>query len=94
MKENEHEITMKERGNRYGNYLDTIKARTDIIEILKIHHFNSNGENEIPNESLVMLGDIVMKLVRASASPKYIDNYHDIACYATLIEKEFANEEN
>jgi len=94
MEENDHEHTMKERGNRYGNYLDTIKARTAILEILKIHHLNSNDNSEISSNVLVMLGDIVMKLVRASASPKYIDNYHDIACYATLIEKEFANEEN
>ena len=84
--------TLEERGSRYGNYKDVIKARTKIMQILMDHNAESNIE-PLTYEFHLALSDIVLKLVRASASPNYKDSWHDIQGYAHLTETELCNEE-
>lgn len=86
MKEN-IEKTIKERGSIYGNYKDTIVSRTKIMETLRNHFEKTNGF-PMDLQTQVVLGDLVLKLVRVSASPKHSDSMHDISCYAKLIEDE------
>lgn len=83
--------TLVKRGSVYGNYMDTIEARSEIMTILNKHHEKSN-DNTMSVKEFIMIGDLVMKIVRASASPKYADTFHDIAGYAKLIEEEFCSE--
>jgi hypothetical protein len=83
--------TLIKRGNVYGDYSDTIEARAMIMAVLKKHYHKTNGK-EMDTKTFVMLGDLVMKLVRASGSPDHADTYHDIAGYAKLIEREQCEE--
>ena len=80
--------TLEERGKIYGKYGDGVKARAEILGILAIHHYLKNGTEMTPR-LMVMMGDLVMKLVRAASDPKHTDNFHDLAGYATLIEEEY-----
>ena len=84
--------TTDERGAVYGNYMDTIEGRSKIMNILLEHHKRSNDGLPMALDEQVMLGDIVMKLIRISASPSYYGGYHDIAGYATLIKEEYCKE--
>jgi len=79
--------TLKQRGSIYGNYADVLKARVDIMNILKQHHERVNGT---PMEDKIAMGfsDNVLKLVRAAGKPGYADSWHDLGGYAKLMEDE------
>jgi hypothetical protein len=84
--------TLNERGSRYGSYSDVIEARSRIMEILTQHNERS-GLELLNNKFYIAMNDIVLKLVRASASPNYKDSWHDIQGYAHLIETELCENE-
>lgn len=92
MKLKKIEETLQARGGHYGPYLHGIKCRTEIIEILKRHN-RISGLKEMSPEFVIAIGDIVGKLVRCAAYPVYADNFHDIAGYATLIEKDMCDKD-
>jgi hypothetical protein len=82
------ESTLEERGKRYGSFAGEARACQRIRDIL----FRGEGEadlNEpIPDDCRQAAEMIVMKLVRAMrGDPNYADNWHDIAGYASLVEK-------
>lgn len=85
------EKTLEERGSRYGKYEDVIDARTKIMDILSDHNFKT-GLERMDEKFYIAINDVVLKLVRASASPNYKDSWHDIQGYAHLIETELCNE--
>ncbi len=78
--------TLKKRGSIYGDYGEVVAIRTGIMELLMKHYEEVNGE-PMPEAWKTMFGDIVLKLVRASGKPTYPDSWHDLAGYATLIER-------
>jgi len=84
--------TLKQRGSIYGNYGDVCGARVEIMSVLKNHHNNVNG-TEMPDHIAMGFSDVVLKLVRAAGKPEYSDSWHDLAGYATLMERE-ANEQD
>ena len=79
------EATLKQRGNRYGEF----KNHAQLSQKLKIvfdDHVNDHGNpsefTPVMSESIEM---IFHKLARiANGDPTYIDNYVDIAGYAQL----------
>jgi hypothetical protein len=80
------DATLKQRGNVYGGYGKVVKTRSHILELLKEHHKQVTG-GDMPKEMEIALGDVVLKLVRGAGAPSYPDSWHDLAGYATLIEK-------
>lgn len=86
------EATLKQRGSVYGSYDKVCSSRVRIMNILKCHYFTVN-KKEMSEEIAMGFSDIVLKLVRAAGKPSYADSFHDLAGYATLMEKR-AIEEN
>lgn len=72
------EKTLEERGTRYGDFKEVAETTYQLQEVLK----RSQASRMICNKmARIVCGD-----------PNYIDNWHDIAGYATLIEKELQGE--
>jgi hypothetical protein len=77
--------TLKERGTRYGEFsgvADTTQAIKNIIA-------NGKSSMKLNPYQLEALDMIASKIARiANGDPDYIDNWHDIAGYARLVEVE------
>lgn len=83
------ENTLQERHARYGTYLETAQLITDLKEIM--HATPSWPDLEADQkESLDLIANKIGRLLRGDAN--YVDSWHDIAGYATLIEKRLNGE--
>jgi Ribonuclease G/E len=80
------EETLEQRGSIYGDYKEGTKTRGWIMETLREHKRGCSGSGFTPEEE-VMVTDLVNKLVRFAGSPTHVDSIHDLAGYATLIER-------
>jgi hypothetical protein len=81
--------TLNVRGSRYGEYADVSKVTQDLIDV--INQSKSFSElNACQKTSLFMICNKIARAV--SGDPHYRDNWHDIAGYATLAEKECSDE--
>jgi len=83
--------TLKQRGSIYGSYGKVCSSRVEIMNVLKQHHFIVNNE-QMSEETAMGFSDLVLKLVRAAGKPSYVDSFHDLAGYATLMEKQAIEE--
>jgi len=79
--------TLEQRKLIYGDYKKACISRVKILKILKEHHLFVNKKH-MDEELTIGFSDLVLKLVRASATPQYSDSFHDLAGYAQLLEKE------
>lgn len=80
--------TLEERGSRYGEFKDYALVAGTLNRVIanRIEDCNNEDIEFIHTEALKM---IVSKIARViSGDPNYIDNWHDIAGYATLVVKE------
>ena len=81
---NEIDNTLNERGERYGNYSDVAGTTQHLMSIVEC---GANYEH-LNAEQKTSLFMICNKIARAvNGDPNYIENWHDIAGYSTLIEK-------
>nr|DAM42311.1 MAG TPA: hypothetical protein [Caudoviricetes sp.] len=78
--------TLKERGKVYGDYKGGSEFRANVMKLIKDRHLAVNGKN-LDAVQMVYIYDIVNKLSRLATTPDHIDTWHDIAGYATLVEK-------
>ena len=75
--------TLNERGARYGNYSDVASTTQQLMSIVEC---GANYEH-LNAEQKTSLFMICNKIARAvNGDPNYIENWHDIAGYSTLIE--------
>lgn len=82
------EKTLEERGTRYGDFKDVAETTYQLQEVLK-----RSQASRITSSQIIALDMICNKMARiVCGDPNYIDNWHDIAGYATLIEKELQGE--
>lgn len=83
------ENTLQERHARYGTYLETAQLITDLKEIM--HAAPSWADLEADQkESLDLIANKIGRILRGDAN--YVDSWHDIAGYSTLIEKRLNGE--
>lgn len=81
--------TLAERGKRYGSYLTTAQIAQDIKRVFRAAP--QWGELEADQaESLDMIANKLARIL--SGDPNYIDSWHDVAGYATLIEMRLKGE--
>lgn len=81
------EETLKERGSNYGDYGIGSRLRANIMREIKLARIDNNLTN-LTELEVVYIYDIVNKLSRLVTTPYHLDTWHDIAGYATLVEKE------
>ena len=78
--------TLKERGKVYGDYKGGSEFRANVMELI-VDRYAKVNHGGMPAIHMVSVYDIVNKLSRLAVTPYHIDTWHDIAGYATLVEK-------
>ena len=77
--------TLNERGERYGKFKDVAATTYALQEILR----DAKNHEHMTDDQVIALDMICNKMARiVNGDPSYIDNWHDIAGYATLVEQE------
>ncbi len=82
----ELEETLSDRGSIYGDYELGSEFRAEVMMLVKGTRHRNGLMPMSPTEE-VHIFDIVNKLSRLVTSPDHIDTWHDIAGYATLVER-------
>ena len=81
------EQTLAERGSRYGDFA----THAGISQSLKEVMVATPQWGEMPTYQREALEMIAHKIARIlNGDPNYADNWHDIAGYAQLVEKELS----
>ena len=77
--------TLEQRGNNYGDYRDVAYAAQELKKTLR---YSKSWHSMEPymQESLDMICNKMSRIV--NGNPYYDDSWHDIAGYATLVEKQ------
>ncbi len=78
------EDTLKERGERYGEFADYATIADKIKEAMDWH--DNPNLKPIHTEALSMIASKIARIL--CGDPDYKDNWHDIAGYAALVENE------
>jgi len=83
--------TLAERGSRYGTFAGHANV-TQIMYGTATDHATKNGIslNDVHKEALHMIFHKIGRIV--NGDPNYADSWHDIAGYATLVEKHLNGE--
>lgn len=81
--------TLKDRGSRYGDF----KGHAEITQQLKWGMADVQGWQRLAPDQKEALEMIAHKIGRIlNGDPDYADSWHDIAGYATLVEKRLNGE--
>nr|WP_314523655.1 DUF6378 domain-containing protein [uncultured Acinetobacter sp.] len=76
--------TLEKRGARYGQFSEVAETTYQLQEVLK-----RSQASVMTSSQIIALDMICNKMARiVNGDPNYIDNWHDIAGYATLVEQE------
>lgn len=81
---NELKTTLDQRASKYGEFEDNARITQELCDVIKTAPSYSKLKNE-HKEALHMIFHKVARMV--CGDPDYPDNPHDIAGYATLLEK-------
>ena len=82
------EETLKQRGNRYGEFSSHAKCSQQLKQVL-YGHLQSHNQRKLEPYMVEALDMIVHKLARiANGDPFYDDNWRDIAGYSQLVVNE------
>lgn len=77
--------TLEQRGERYGKFKDVAATTYALQEIIR----DAKNHEHMTDDQVIALDMICNKMARiVNGDPSYIDNWHDIAGYATLVEQE------
>jgi len=84
--------TLVERGNRYGSFTGHAAVTQDLKNIIKFH-LNSRNKKlyDDQQEALDMICHKIGRII--NGDPDYADSWHDIAGYASLVDKRLGGEE-
>lgn len=74
--------TLNERGARYGSFSDNACVAQDLKNIVR-EAWDDEAMNSFHKEALEMICHKMARIV--NGDPNYIDSWHDIAGYATLV---------
>ena len=81
--------TLAQRGEVYGRFVDHAAISQSIKRAMRA----APGWQELPDdmrESLEMLAHKVARIL--NGNPDYVDSWHDVSGYATLVEKRLKGE--
>ena len=77
--------TLEQRGSCYGKFKDVAATTHAMQEILR----NAKNHEHMTDDQVIALDMICNKMARiVNGDPNYIENWHDISGYATLVEQE------
>lgn len=76
--------TLETRGTKYGEYVTLAATANEIKEAIK-RGLNYNSLDPDMKESLDMIAHKMARIL--NGDPYYVDSWHDISGYATLVEE-------
>lgn len=79
------ETTLEERGKRYGKFSGHAESTQTLKHVMRIHAGWKNL-NSSQQEALEMIAHKIGRIL--NGDPNYADSWHDIAGYATLVDKQ------
>ena len=83
------ETTLEERDTRYGGFINN----ASIAQRIKAVMHSAPNWTEMSYDKREALDQIASKIGRIlTGDPEYVDNWHDIAGYATLVEQRLTKE--
>lgn len=86
------EGTLRERGSRYGAFTGHAAVTQAMKGAVRDHLFVLNKElSPSQQEAIDMILHKIGRIV--NGDPNHIDSWHDLAGYATLVEKELQGEQ-
>ena len=78
------EVTLTERGSRYGEFPTHARITQHLKDVMR----NSPKWAELADDQKEALEMVAHKIGRVlNGDPNYIDSWHDIAGYVTLVER-------
>lgn len=78
------EKTLQERGNTYGEF-SNVAYTSQTIRSCMTEFDGWDRLNDTQREALTVIAQKIARIL--NGNPDYLDNWHDIAGYATLVEK-------
>lgn len=79
------EATIRERGARYGRFSEDARIAEDLKAVMR----SARGYKKLPPFVRAALEHFAVKIARIlNGDPLYVDNWLDVAGYATLVRKE------
>lgn len=82
--------TLKERGNRYGDFVDHASVTQGIKRAMTVGR-NWETLDDHMKEALEMIAHKIGRIL--NGDPAYADSWHDIIGYARLVEQDLEGEE-
>lgn len=83
--------TLKERGDRYGPFKDHAIVAMSLKNVISYELDKRNKKLECDQQqALDTICDKIARII--NGDPDYVDNWHDIAGYATLVERRLQND--
>ncbi len=83
------DAVLKERGTRYGKFIDQTRIIDGLMEPMRLA-----GLDDLETDQKESLHQIAVKISRIlNGDPNYVDNWDDIAGYAELVSKRLKGEE-
>jgi hypothetical protein len=83
--------TLAERGSRYGTFVGHAQVTQDLKAVVRKHLYTRS--KELAPDLQEAIDMILHKLGRIiNGDPYYADSWHDIAGYATLVDKRLQGE--
>lgn len=83
--------TLQERGSRYGSFVTHAKITYELKEVVATALVMQDKELDYDQrEALDMIFHKIGRII--NGDPNYADSWHDIAGYATLVEKRLNGE--
>jgi hypothetical protein len=83
--------TLQERGSRYGSFVTHAKITYELKEVVATALVTQGKELDYDQrEALDMIFHKIGRII--NGDPNYADSWHDIAGYATLVEKRLNGE--
>lgn len=77
--------TLTERGSRYGKFRNNAETAQALKDVVRSHLFNYD-DKDLDSDQMEALDMICHKIARIiNGDPDYVDNWVDIAGYATLV---------
>lgn len=88
MSDNQNQLdgTLNQRGNRYGDFTGHASVSQTLKRVAYEHAARNNVVlSDIHVEALDMIFHKIARIV--NGDPNYADSWHDIAGYATIVER-------
>ncbi len=83
--------TLNERGSRYGEFEDHARVSQRIQDEMRDDVFGWSRLADDQKQALTMIADKIARIL--NGDPAYLDNWHDIIGYATLVERRIQRDE-